>query len=74
MNIDAIRETVHATPFRPFKLRLAGGPVMTVPHPDYIAFGPKGRTIVVYQTDDSLKILDTALISELDLSKKESKP
>jgi hypothetical protein len=65
MIIDAIREAVHATPFRPFKLRLAGGPSIAAAHPDYIAFGPKGRTVVVYQADDSFRILDTFLISEV---------
>jgi len=65
MTIEAIREAVHAEPFRSFKLRLAGGPVIPVAHPDYIAFGPKGRTVVVYQTDDSFRILDTLLISEI---------
>lgn len=66
MTIDAIKEAVHAEPFRPFKLRLAGGPTISVMHPDYIAFGPKGRTVVVYREDDSFKILDTILISEIE--------
>ena len=65
MTIDAIKEAVHTEPFRPFKLRLAGGPVIRVAHPDYIAFGPKGRTVVVYNEDDSFRILDTMLITEI---------
>ncbi|HUD45904.1 MAG TPA: hypothetical protein VMR33_03685 [Candidatus Baltobacteraceae bacterium] len=65
MTIDAIKEAVHAEPFRHFRLRLAGGPVVNVAHPDYIAFGPKGRTIVVYRDDDTFKILDTLLITEI---------
>jgi len=65
MTIDAIKEAVHAEPFRPFRLRLAGSPLVTVAHPDYIAFGPKGRTIVVYRDDDTFKILDTLLITEI---------
>jgi hypothetical protein len=66
MTIDAIKEVVHAEPFRPFKLRLAGGPAITVTHPDYIAYGPKGRTVVVYREDDSFRILDTLLIAEIE--------
>jgi hypothetical protein len=65
MTIEVIKEAVHSEPFRPFRLRLAGGPVVTVAHPDYIAFGPKGRTIVVYRDDDTFKILDTLLITEI---------
>jgi hypothetical protein len=66
MTIDAIKEAVHAEPFRPFKLCLAGGPMVPVAHPDYIAFGPKGRTLVVYREDDSFRILDTMLITEIE--------
>ena len=72
MMIEAIREAVHAQPFRPFRLRLAGGPTVTVPHPDYIAFGPKGRTVVVCREDDSFKILDTILISEIEHGSRQS--
>jgi hypothetical protein len=68
MTIDAIKEAVHAEPFRPFKLRLAGRPTISVSHPDYIAFGPKGRTVVVYREDDTFKILDTLLIAEIERS------
>jgi len=66
MTIEAIREAVHAEPFRPFKLRLAGGPSIPVLHPDFIAFGPKGRTVVVYREDDTFKILDTLLVTEIE--------
>jgi hypothetical protein len=66
MTIEAIREAVNAEPFKPFRLRLAGGPAVTVQHPDYIALGPKGRTVIVYQPDESYKVLDTFLISELE--------
>lgn len=66
MTIEAIRDAVHAEPFRPFRLRLAGGPVVNVGHPDYIAFGPKGRTLVVYGDDDNFRFLDTMLISEIE--------
>ena len=72
MTIDAIREAVHAALFRAFRLRLAGGPVLPVLHPDYIAFGPKGKTVVVYQTDDSFKVLDTMLITEIEIGGKKA--
>lgn len=63
--MEAIREAVHTQPFRPFRLRLAGGPIIEVPHPDFIALGPKGRTVIVYGADESYKVLDTTLISEI---------
>ena len=68
MTIDAIKEAVDAEPFGPFKLRLTGGPTITVTHPDYIAYGPKGRTVVVYREDDSFRILDTLLIADIERS------
>ena len=57
MTIDAIKEAVHAEPFQPFSMRLADSKVVKVAHPDYIAFGPKGRTAVVYGADDSFRVL-----------------
>lgn len=66
MTIDAIKESTHAEPFHPFGLRLADGKVVKVGHPDYIAFGPKGRTVVVYGADDSFRVLDVMLITALE--------
>ena len=34
-----IRELVHASPFKPFRLHLADGKSMRVPHPDFILVG-----------------------------------
>ena len=67
MTIQAIREAAHAEPFQPFALRLAGGPVIKVSHPDYIAFGPKGRTVIVYKSDESFKVVDVILVTELEI-------
>lgn len=62
MTIDAIKEAVHSEPFHPFGLRLADGKIVKVGHPDYIAFGPKGRTVVVYNTNDSFRVLDVMML------------
>jgi hypothetical protein len=66
VTIEAIKESVHAQPFHPFGLRLADGNVVKVAHPDYIAFGPKGRTVVVYGADDSFRVLDVMLVIALE--------
>ncbi|MBI4326956.1 MAG: hypothetical protein HY674_17080 [Chloroflexi bacterium] len=34
-----IRELVHASPFKPFRLHLADGKSLGVPHPDFILVG-----------------------------------
>lgn len=67
MTIQAIREAAYAEPFRPFALRLAGGPTVKVAHPDYIAFGPKGRTVFVYGANETFKVIDVMLITELEI-------
>ena len=67
MTMQAIREATDAEPFRPFSLRLAGGPKIKVAHPDYIAFGPRGRTILVYGADESFKVIDVMLVTEVDV-------
>ena len=66
MTIDGIKEAAHHESFHPFGLRLADGKVVKVAHPDYIAFGPKGRTVVVYGPDDSFRVLDVILITALE--------
>jgi hypothetical protein len=66
VTIDAIKETVHTEPFHPFGLRLADGKVVKVGHPDYTAFGPKGRTVVVNGADDSFRILNVMLITAVE--------
>ncbi len=66
MTIDGIREAVHAVPFRPFGLRFADGKLVKVAHQDYIAFGPKGRTVVVYGLDDSFRVLDVMRVIALE--------
>ncbi len=52
MTTDSLRSTVHAVPFRPFLIHLADGRTFHVPHPDFIAFKPLGRTAILYHLDD----------------------
>jgi hypothetical protein len=66
MPLDAIRESAYAEPFHPFGMRLADGKVVKVAHPDYIAFGPKGWTVVVDGQDDSFRIVDVMLVTAIE--------
>lgn len=34
-----VRDLVHASPFKPFRLHLANGKSLRVPHPDFILVG-----------------------------------
>jgi len=44
---NQIRDLVRAAPFRPFRIHLADGRVLEVPHPEFVAIQPDGRWIVV---------------------------
>ena len=68
MDAAAIRDAMHAQPFTPFRLRLADGRELIVPHPDFIAVAPNGRRIVVFNAgDDSMAILEPLLIVSLEV-------
>jgi hypothetical protein len=67
MTIDKIRELYGAQPFRPFTMHLADGREIIVEHPEFIAQAPSGRTIVVYQPNDSLNIIDLLLVTDLEV-------
>ena len=45
---NEIRDIVHATPFKPFRLRLADGKALRVPHPEFVL---AGREHVIVATE-----------------------
>jgi hypothetical protein len=55
--IEAIREALHAEPFRPFDLKLVDGRHFTITHPEFIAFPPlqRLRDIVLFTTDADME-------------------
>jgi len=64
---ENLREVIRAVPFRPFTLCLANGARVEVQHPEWI-FHPEGaRTAVVMFPDESVRIIDVALVLELQL-------
>ena len=67
MTIDQFRSTLHANPFRPFTIRMVDGRSFDVVHRDYVAQSPTGRTVVIYQPDESHSMLDLLLMSELEV-------
>ena len=40
----------------------------TVPHPDFLSMSPSGRTVILYQEDDSFSILDLLLMTEIEMT------
>jgi hypothetical protein len=67
MTTEQFRATLHQQPFRPFKIRMADGRVFDVAHPDFLAHSQSGRTVIVFQPDESYSVLDLLLMSELEV-------
>lgn len=67
MTIEKLRDFYNAQPFKPFVIHLADGRELPVRHRDFMMAAPSGRTIVVYQPDDSLNVIDLLLVTDLEL-------
>ena len=65
MTLERLRELYQAKPFHPFVIHLADGRNVTVKSPEFMAFSHSGRTIVVHEPDDSMRIVDLLLVTEL---------
>ena len=46
---------------------MVDGRAFPVVHPDFVAQSPAGRTVIVFQSDESYSVLDMLLMSELDM-------
>jgi hypothetical protein len=73
MTVEQLREVLKADPFRPFIIHLADGRNIAVKHRDYLASSPSGRTIIVYQPDDSFNVIDLLLVADLEVSNGKSR-
>ncbi len=67
MTIEKLRELYDAQLFRPFTIHLADGRDIPVLSREFIATAPSGRTIVVFQPDDRMHIVDLLLVTDLEL-------
>jgi hypothetical protein len=68
MTVEQFRSALHQQAFRPFKIRMADGRTFEVRHPDFVAQSPSGRTIVVFNQDETHSVLDLLLMIELQVS------
>jgi len=67
MRAESLHEAIHAERFRPFALILADGTRLHVPHPEWILQPAGARTAVVMGRDESVRIVDVALVLGLEL-------
>lgn len=68
MTVEQFKTTLHLQPFRPFTIRMADGRTFQVSHPDFVAQSPSGRTVIVFQPDESYSVLDLLLMTELQVA------
>ncbi len=67
MTIEQFRKQWKKQPFLPFVAKMADGSTFEVKHPDFVAMSPTGRTVVIYDEDDTSSILDLLLMTELQV-------
>ncbi len=65
MRIEKIRQLYDVEPFHPFVMHLADGREIAVTHREWLASAPRGRTVIVFQPDDSFNIVDLLLVTDL---------
>ena len=66
MTIQQLRGAHRAAPFEPFTIHMADGRSLLVPHPDFLAMTPIGRTAIVFEADDEMHIVDLLLMTEIE--------
>ena len=67
MTVEQVRRLYDAQPFRPFTMRLADGRELAVRHREFVALAPSGRTLLVYQPDDSFNVVDLFMVTDLEV-------
>ncbi len=70
MTISEFRNMLGAQPFRVFTIHLADGRSIPVKHREFALPSPSGRTVIVYQPDDSFDIIDMLLVTSLTVDGK----
>ena len=67
MTVEQLRTLWNGQPFKPFIIHLAGNRQVPVVHREFLAFAPSGRTVIVYQPDESFNIIDLLLVTDLEV-------
>lgn len=66
MTLDQLRKAHQAAPFHPFRLHLADGRFVDVPHPEFMYFPPRNeRTFTVTDRDGVMEWIDLQLVTSI---------
>lgn len=67
MTSEQLKTTIRQQPFRPFTIRMVDGRSFTITHPDFVMVSPTGRTAILFEPDDSYRVVDLMLMNELEV-------
>ena len=67
MTVEQLRQVHHAQPFRPFRIHLADSRHLDVEHPEFLAYNPTGRTVIVTRSDDTFDVIDVFLVTSIEV-------
>lgn len=73
MTAQEFRSVFEALPFRPFSVFLVDGRQVAIRHQDFALLSPTGRTLIVYQDDDTFQVLDLMLATGVEVNGKRAK-
>jgi hypothetical protein len=66
MTIEQDRNFYNAQPFQPFVIHRADGRQIPVHSREIMMAAPTGRTIAVYQPDETMNVIDLLLVTDLE--------
>jgi hypothetical protein len=65
MTVERFKQALNNTPFRPFTIFTADGQSIPVVSREFVSLSPSGRTVVVFDPEDRMNILDLLLVTNL---------
>ena len=66
MTGERIRGFYRASPFQPFRVHMANGRSVDIPHTDFMHLSPSGRWLTVDRPDDSFELVDVLLVTSIE--------
>lgn len=67
MTTDELRQLLRGAAFRPFTV-YTDGKAFVIPHPEFAALTPPGKTLIVFHKDDNaFDLLDVELIARVEV-------
>jgi hypothetical protein len=66
MQIEQIKEVLHATPFLPFRIRTADGKSIPVLHQEVTLLAPKDKLLFVVKEQGGFYLIDSESVTHLE--------